>query len=124
MNRLALLLSFVIWLAPISAVKADTPPTNSFTKLGKHRMHKIEWLHRKADRLVIDARFRQAIRVYQEIIFLEPDDKWAYERMGSTYMILGDYPRAKNAFQSALAIDPGDEDAMRGLRKITDPDAL
>ena len=97
------------WTAPVSKVPAD-------------KLSQLWQLHRKADGLIAENDFRSAIRCYLDILLLEPDDEAAYVNMGSCYQILGDFDRAKDAYQNALSINPDNEDAKRGLEKIRDPD--
>jgi tetratricopeptide (TPR) repeat protein len=85
---------------------------------------KLEKMHSDAEKLVIQNKFREAIRAYTDIILYEPDDEVAYTNMGHAYMILGDYKRARDAFQNALTINPDNDVAYLGLQKIIDPDSL
>ena len=82
----------------------------------------ISVLHRKADKLVVENKFHQAIELYLEIILLEPDDDLAYANMGQAYLILGDTDHAKQSFIQALNINPKNDPAYFGLKKIADPD--
>ncbi len=94
----------------------------SFTQANSSRLRELEELHREADTLILQARFREVISLCEEMIFIEPDDAWAYEKMGAAYLVLGDARRAKEAFLNTLDIDPHSEVALRSLRKIMDPD--
>ncbi len=96
----------------------------SFSETDASRLKELEELHRTADDLILQARFRDVVRLCEEMIFLEPDDEWAYEKMGAAYMVLGDHPRAKEAFLNTLDINPRNETAMRALKNIADPDAV
>ena len=80
-------------------------------------------LHEEAEVLVAEDRYREAVDVYLEIILVEPDDEAAYANLGHAYMILGDFARAKDAFQNALHINSQNEIALLGLQKISDPDS-
>lgn len=86
------------------------------------KMSQIEDLHIRAEENILKNNFREAIRLYSEIILLEPDDETAYTGMGQSYLILGDYRRATEAYLNALNINPDNETAYRGLQKISDPD--
>ena len=87
-------------------------------------MAQIEDMHRAAEKEIAANHFREAIRLYDDIILLEPDDDVAYANMGNTYLILGYDNKAKDAFHQALDINPDNEDASIGLRKIADPDSV
>lgn len=111
-NALALL---ILLLAP-AAVAAAT-----FTS-SDERVGSLEELHSQADRLIVAEDYRGVVKVYQEILLVEPDDEVAYTNMGHAFMLLGDYPAAANAFKNALHINPENEVARAGLVKIQDPD--
>ena len=85
-------------------------------------MSQLESLHERADRLMEQKDFSGAINIYSEILLIEPDDDAAYTNMGQAYMVLGYTERAGNAFNNALHINPDNEVAAFGLKKITDPD--
>lgn len=96
----------------------------SITTVHPQQMRQLLILHRKADELVLKNDFRGAIRTYSDILLIEPDDETAYVGLGQAYLILGDYPKAKDAFQNALHIDPDNDTAVFGLQKIMDPDGV
>ena len=106
--------------APNSRAEGSRPA--SFTTVTDENLQKIEALHQEAAGLLAEHQFREAIRIYSEIILAEPDDDAAYTNMGQAYLVLGDLGRAKEAFQNALTINPNNEIAVFGLRKIVDPD--
>ena len=68
--------------------------------------------------------FRSAIRIYSDILLLEPDDETAYTQMGQAYLVLGDIGRAHSAFRNALYINPENAIAALGIQKIMDPDGM
>ncbi len=105
-----------------SKLRAAESAQKSFTSITQDDMNQIKNLHERAEKLIAGHNFRDAIDVYSEILLTEPDDDDAYARMGQSYMILGDFNRAKDAFQNALDINPDNEIAVIGLRKIADPD--
>ena len=100
---------------------AETP--QSFISTTPEKVEQLVRLHKRAEILIEQNRFREAIDVYSEIILVEPDDEAAYTNLGHAYMILGDFERAKDAFQNALHINPDNETALLGLQKISDPDS-
>ena len=94
----------------------------SFIKASNAKILQIEMLHKKAEALILENDLRGALKVYLDIILLEPDDETAYTNMGQAYMILGDTPHANDAFLNALHINSENETALLGLEKIHDPD--
>jgi Flp pilus assembly protein TadD len=92
------------------------------TRTSEEKVRQLEALHRQAEKKIVENDFRGAIRLYQEALFLEPDDEAAYTNTAQAYMILGDFPRARDAFYRALEINPQNEVALEGLNRITDPD--
>ena len=107
-------------LLPSLGRAEDTP--GSITSPSHEHINEIRSLHRGAEDLLEAEHYRQAIEVYTEILLLEPDDETAYANMGRAYMILGQYDRAENAFLNALHINPENELALAGIRKLRDPD--
>ncbi len=83
----------------------------------------IEKKHAEAENLITVNDFPGAIKIYQEIILLEPDDETAYANMGHIHLILGYTGEAEDNFLNALDINPENETARLGLQKIHDPDA-
>ncbi len=66
----------------------------------------IAVLHERALVLVSQRNLAEAAKIYEEIILRNPDDDQAYIIMGHTYVLSGEYEKAKNAFQNAVHIDP------------------
>ena len=96
----------------------------NFMHTAPEAREQISVLHKKADALVVLNKFHQAIQLYLEIILLEPDDDAAYANMGQAYLILGDNDHAKRSFIQALNINPNNDLAYFGLKKIADPDGV
>ena len=126
-NKFYLILSaFLIFISAngiVCPLAAEETNSKTFTQTNPAEITQIEKLHQKAEDFIMQNKFRQAINVYSEILLLEPDDEVAYTNTGHIYMILGDYSRAKNAFENALHINPDNETARMGLQKIADPDS-
>lgn len=95
----------------------------SFTTTSPEKLADLNQLHEEAERLIVENKFREAINIYSEILLTEPDDEVAYTNTGHAYMVLGDFGRAKDAFQNALHINPENQTALLGLQKIADPDS-
>lgn len=113
---------FLLAFNPDSVVRAEEEPSKTFIHSNPENVSRIEVLHEKAESLILENKFREALRVYSDILLIEPDDETAYSNTGHIYMILGDFPRAKEAFQNTLHINPENEVALTGLQKIADPD--
>ncbi|MBI3252655.1 MAG: tetratricopeptide repeat protein [Candidatus Omnitrophica bacterium] len=63
-------------------------------------------LQDKALELVAQKKYREAARVYEEIVLSQPDDDETYLILGHTDLLAGDYEKAENAFYNAVHIDP------------------
>ena len=118
-----------IWIVPallMLSVKAYAleEETRSVTTATAQQLENLEDMHARAERLIATGQIPEAIDVYWEIILSEPDDEVAYVNLGNLYLIAGDTDRAKEAFQNAVHINPGNESALIGLRKIENPDEL
>lgn len=95
----------------------------SVRTLSPEEIATLEKMHGEAEALVIENKFREAVRLYSDITLLEPEDETAYANMGHAYLILGDFGRAREAFLNALHINPANELAYTGMQKIADPDS-
>lgn len=62
-------------------------------------------------------RYREALTLFEKAIRLTPDWHGLHNGAGWCYLRLGDKTRARAAFQRALALKPGYEDALEGLRQ-------
>ena len=78
----------------------------------KHQTKKISSknlvaeLHEQALKLVTEKKLKEAAKLYEEIILVDPDNDEAYLLLGHTSLMGGDYQKAENAFASAIQIDP------------------
>ena len=86
------------------------------------KIQQLEKLHQTAEGYILKNEFGLAIQTYNDILLNEPDDETAYTGLGQCYLVLGDLPRAKNAYLNALHINPDNETALLGIEKIQDPD--
>jgi len=58
---------------------------------------------------IYDSKFYLAVRELEDTLKLEPEDTTALKRLGSTYVQLKDYQRAREAWEKALKLAPEDE---------------
>ena len=117
-----LLFSWIVIGLSLSCLAAASDPAGgNFVTSSEEHIKKIDDLHRKAEGLIVENKFREAVDVYWRIVLIEPDDETAYTNMGNAYMILGDTGRARESFLNALDINPENETAALGLQKILDP---
>lgn len=70
-------------------------------------------LSKRADDLVIQERYMEAIELYNEAIALDPYSSGTWNRLGRAKMNVGRYPDAVAAFQRALELDPYSSAAWR-----------
>ncbi|OGO30371.1 MAG: hypothetical protein A2Z29_09970 [Chloroflexi bacterium RBG_16_56_11] len=70
--------------------------------------------------LAMQAKWQEAVDVNKEIIAEFPDDVDTYNRLGRAYLELGQYTRAREAYQQAVRIDPYNAIANRNLRRLND----
>lgn len=59
------------------------------------------------------ARFREAIRLYEQVIEIDPGNDRAYTGMGSCLIGRGRFEESIQCFDSALKINPENPDALR-----------
>ncbi len=67
---------------------------------------KIYQMHEKALQNVGSQNFEEAEKIYNEIVFLSPDDDEAYLLLGHVCLTAGHYEKAADAFHNAIHIDP------------------
>ena len=81
-------------------------------KLNDTKPPQVGVLEHKKDmglRYIYDARFYMAVRELESALKLEPDDPVALKRLGSAYLKLKDYPKARKVWSKALRLTPEDE---------------
>lgn len=102
----------------------QTAPAHSQTlmEISDEKINELETLHTKAENCIVQNDFRGAIRLYEDILLIEPDDEVAYTNLGRIYMIQGENQKARESFRNALTINPENETALLGIEKINDPD--
>ena len=64
------------------------------------------------------ANYDEVIPFYQNLVVQSPNNDEAYQFLGYAYVILGDASRAKDAYQEALRINPGNMAARKGLSLV------
>jgi tetratricopeptide (TPR) repeat protein len=69
--------------------------------------------------LAMQSRWQEAITVNQSIIELFPTDVDAYNRLGRAHMELGEFAKAKNAYNRTLELDPYNSIAQRNLQRLS-----
>jgi len=67
----------------------------------------------------MQGKWQDAIATDKLILETAPKDVEALNRMGRAYMELGEYPQAKEAYQSSLAVDPYNSIAKRNLDRLS-----
>jgi tetratricopeptide (TPR) repeat protein len=123
MHILITLLFILSATLPCTTLRAeDASPGTSVTQVTDSAITQLELLHAKAAKRMEEMKPREAIKLYIDILLIEPDDDAAYTNMGQAYLMLGDAARAKDAFLNALHINPDNEIALAGLKNIADPD--
>ena len=125
MNRLqkTIFIAIFIGSAVVLSRHSQAQP-NAFSAVTAEDIARLESMHQQASDLLLKNDFDAAIRVYSDILLMEPDDETAYTGLGQIYMVLGQFKRAHEAFQNALHINPDNQVALVGIRQIMDPDGM
>jgi tetratricopeptide (TPR) repeat protein len=63
-----------------------------------------------------EKRFEEAEALYQSVLQLNPSYALAYSQLGYIRLYRGEWAQARMYFEKALSIEPGLEDAQKGLR--------
>ncbi len=74
---------------------------------------------KQAIALAMQGRWKEAVAVNKDLIENFPNDIEAYNRLGRAYMELGDYARAKEAYQKSLELDPYNIIAKKNLERLS-----
>ena len=69
--------------------------------------------------LAMQGQWREAISVNKAIIENVPVDVEAYNRLGKAYMEMGEYDQAKEAYNSALELDPDNTISKKNLSRLS-----
>jgi len=67
---------------------------------------KTKMLHERALDFAAQNKLKDAAKLYEEIVLIDPDDDQAYLIMGHAYLLSGEYEKAESAFHNAAHIDP------------------
>jgi len=70
-------------------------------------------LMRRADDLVLQGQYNEALDMYKKAIELDPYSSQIWNRLGKVQMKVGRFPDAVESFQKALTIDPYDTTAWK-----------
>jgi tetratricopeptide (TPR) repeat protein len=81
------------------------------TKLGRR-------LSQEAIALAVQGRWEEAIAANKAILERFADDVAAFNRLGRAYIELGLFPDARDAYERALAIDPGNSIASKNRERL------
>ena len=117
-------LRLLISLALLLKAAACSAEPHGLTSVTPDEIAQLETMHQQATDFLLKNDFQAALRVYSDIVLVEPDDETAYTGLGQIYMVLGQTKKAHDAFQNALQIDPNNEVAIMGIQKIMDPDGV
>jgi Flp pilus assembly protein TadD len=67
---------------------------------------------------IYDSKFYLAVRELEDTLKFEPEDTTALKRLGSTYLQLKDYVRAREAWEKALKLTPKDRQLKGYMRAL------
>ena len=69
--------------------------------------------------LAIQGRWEEALAVNESMIELSPSNTNAYNRLGKAFTELGNYTKAKEAYEHVLVLDPNNNIAKRNLERLS-----
>jgi tetratricopeptide (TPR) repeat protein len=90
----------------LPSVTGPRPVDTSAEKRVEDMAKQIYEMHEKALHSVGSQKFEEAEKIYEEIVFLSPDDDEAYLLLGHVCLAAGHYEKAADAFHNAVHIDP------------------
>ena len=74
---------------------------------------------KRAIALAMEGRWQEAIAANQSLLESFPNDADAYNRLGRAYLELGEYARAKEAYEKAVGLDPYNTIAQKNLDRLS-----
>jgi len=74
---------------------------------------------RQAIALAMQGRWKEAVAANKSLIESFPNDVDAYNRLGRAYMELGEYSRAREAYNRAMELDPYNIIAKKNLNRLS-----
>ena len=74
---------------------------------------------KQAIALAMEGKWREAIAANETLIASFPNDVDAFNRLGRAHMELGEYARAKEAYEKALKVDPYNTIAQKNLSRLS-----
>jgi tetratricopeptide (TPR) repeat protein len=106
-------LTCVAWMALLTACSAGLcfPFQNSAQAIEAREMQ----LFKQAQDMASGGRIQDAVRIYEEIVQLDPNSFEALNNLGVIYSHMGDYKRAAGAYEHALAVRPGSFPVLMNL---------
>ncbi len=85
---------------------------------GKEKARLSRLYTKQAIALAIEGKWGDSIAVNEAILELSPSDVSAYNRLGKSWMELGDYHRAREAYTQSLRLDPHNKIAKKNLDRL------
>jgi len=73
-----------------------------------------------AIRLALEGKWEDAVNVNQELLSIFPDDSETLNRLGKAFLELRRFAEAKEAYERALKIDPGNSIAQKNLKRLAE----
>ena len=89
----------------------------TYQEEGQARLRRLR--SKQAIILAMQGRWREAVEANQSLIESFPNDVDAYNRLGRAYMELGDYSRAKEAYERAMELDPYNVIAKKNFHRLS-----
>ncbi|RUM73627.1 MAG: hypothetical protein DSZ11_05450 [Sulfurovum sp.] len=87
-------------------------------KKEKDKNRKYEFNYAEGNRYRSEQKYNQALKSYQEVISLNPQDERAYHAMGMVYSELGQHKKAVESFEKAFKINPKNLKILNKLNMI------
>jgi len=69
--------------------------------------------------LAMQGKWREAIAANESLLESAPDDVDVYNRLGRAYMELEEYPKAREYYEKAIALDPYNNIAQKNLNRLS-----
>lgn len=82
------------------------------------------YLREEGQRLISIGKYDEALKMYQNLVLENANDDESYVQIGHLCMIKGQPNKARDAYETALQINPENMAAAQALEQIAYPDGM
>lgn len=118
LSKIALLLCLSLPSAALAAGSDDSDNSATNSSSSYSTKASASYLMKQAQRQLGDENYQRALELLQKEVILNPDNADGWNLLGFSARKLGDYNKAKNAYTTALQLDPKHTRAMEYMGEM------